>query len=141
MAYNSEYHKTWRTMHRERLRIKDKLYRQKNRHNISAKRRTYRQQPRVKDRRYAKHLWVKYNITPEQVDNMLYMQDGVCAICKLSEPRSRNNRWHVDHDHTTKTLRGVLCYPCNAALGYAKDNLAILRAMISYLQQAPSDMG
>jgi hypothetical protein len=44
---------------------------------------------------------------------MLTAQGGHCAICP-SEPKSR--RLHVDHDHRTGAVRGLLCHRCNRAL-------------------------
>lgn len=44
---------------------------------------------------------------------MLAEQAGGCAICG-AEPKTR--RLHVDHDHKTGAVRGLLCYRCNRAL-------------------------
>lgn len=37
----------------------------------------------------------------------------ICGICGRG-PRTR--RLHRDHDHRTGRVRGLLCFPCNAAL-------------------------
>lgn len=44
---------------------------------------------------------------------MLDAQDGHCALC-LSTPKTR--RLHVDRDHKTGRVRGLLCMRCNRAL-------------------------
>ena len=44
---------------------------------------------------------------------MLAEQGGGCAICG-APPKTR--RLHVDHDHKTGEIRGLLCYRCNKAL-------------------------
>lgn len=41
---------------------------------------------------------------------------------------------HVDHDHSTGKVRGVLCFNCNAILGHARDNVQVLRNLIAYLE-------
>lgn len=46
-------------------------------------------------------------------DRMLAAQGGMCALCP-NTPKSR--RFHIDHDHATGDVRGLLCYRCNRAL-------------------------
>lgn len=62
---------------------------------------------------------------------------GPCAICSVEAKRV------VDHDHACcpnkdkscgRCFRGYICQNCNHALGHAKDNPDILRAMIGYLE-------
>lgn len=52
-------------------------------------------------------------VTDEEYDRLLAAQDGVCAICG-NPPKTR--RLHVDHDHKTGAVRGLLCWPCNRML-------------------------
>jgi hypothetical protein len=54
-----------------------------------------------------------------------------CAIC--GKPLKWGNS-HVDHDHKTGKLRGVLCMACNYGIGCFKDSEAILRSAIKYLK-------
>jgi Recombination endonuclease VII len=46
-------------------------------------------------------------------DTLLAAQEGHCALCPAT-PKSR--RLHVDHDHRTGLVRGLLCHRCNRAL-------------------------
>lgn len=61
------------------------------------------------------HLKRKYGVTPEQRDEMLRWQNDVCAMpgCGATEAGGRDNTWHIDHDHETKQVRGILCWECN----------------------------
>ena len=63
----------------------------------------------------------KYGITIDDYDQLFVAQNGVCAICG-SSPKPGGKRFHVDHDHATKELRGILCYRCNANLGWWEPN-------------------
>jgi len=57
------------------------------------------------------------NYTPELYDSMFKAQNGVCALCGTSEPGGRYGVLNADHDHNTGKPRGLLCWPCNSALG------------------------
>ena len=53
-------------------------------------------------------------VTVQEFERLLEHQLGVCAICGHSP---RKTRLHIDHSHTTGQIRGLLCVPCNLALG------------------------
>ncbi len=77
-----------------------------------------------------------YNITIDEYEDMLAQQAGGCAICGSCEPGNKRNKvLHVDHDHTTGAVRGLLCQSCNHMLGGAKDDTSILRRGIMYLEK------
>lgn len=85
---------------------------------------------RAADRRY--HL-SKFGLTPDDYDRMLESQNGGCAICGR-RPRD-DISLHVDHDHRTGKIRGLLCFRCNNSLGDLGDDPELLRKAISYLDQ------
>ena len=65
---------------------------------------------------------------------MLDKQDGCCAIC--GEPEPPYERLHIDHDHRTGVIRGLLCNNCNRGIGHLKESIPSLRAAIRYLKDA-----
>lgn len=73
-------------------------------------------------------------VDQETFDKMLTVQGGRCAICGTKTPGGRGN-FHVDHDHKTGKVRGLLCVCCNVCLGYAKDNPVLLRSAADYLER------
>jgi hypothetical protein len=73
----------------------------------------------------------KYNgFTRERAKALLALQGG-CAGCGAAEPKK--NGWHIDHDHVTGRVRGILCGPCNMALGLVKDSSTTLRRLAAYV--------
>ncbi|GAB2576131.1 recombination endonuclease VII [Paractinoplanes abujensis] len=74
------------------------------------------------------HLRHRYGIGQADFDEMLWRQFGVCAICHAPDPQ------HVDHDHRTGEVRGILCFNCNGGLGQFRDNLDYLTGAIEYLK-------
>lgn len=76
----------------------------------------------------ASRLRVKYGLSIQEYEQMVADQDGRCLIC-----RSQPDRLVVDHDHQTGRVRGLLCSPCNLALGCLRDNADAARAAAQYL--------
>jgi len=74
------------------------------------------------------HLRRRYGIGQADFDEMLAEQRGRCAICGAPDPR------HVDHDHRTGWVRGILCFNCNGGLGQFRDNPVFLAEAITYLK-------
>lgn len=85
--------------------------------------------------RRAWHLAQKYGMTQEDYEKLLSSQGGTCAIC-LDPPKQIH--FHIDHDHITGEVRGILCSRCNGMIGYGRDNPAILFSGIFYLLNLPS---
>ena len=79
------------------------------------------------------HLLKKYNITIKDYDTMLAKQDNRCAMCGTDKAGGNQNIFHVDHDHDTGEVRGLLCINCNIGIGYFKDSIERLEQAINYL--------
>ena len=63
---------------------------------------------------------------------MLVEQDNKCFICGYEFGQVKGDTY-VDHCHTTKIVRGLLCQNCNSAIGYARDNPDILIKASKYV--------
>jgi hypothetical protein len=76
------------------------------------------------------HIFRRYGITKDQFDQMVANQDNKCKIC--GNPPSMKTRkssvLHVDHDHKTKKVRGLLCNRCNNALGIIEQRDLVAKA-------------
>lgn len=117
----------------ERIRDKERQEPEHRRRALKSRRRTLRR---------------SYNMTLEEFDLLLASQGGGCAGCGAANttlviPAERSAKGargglHVDHDHSTGTVRGILCGSCNAALGRVRDDPATLRALAAYLENPPA---
>jgi len=99
---------------------------------------------RAKQRSYAesgrKQIWDrksylrrKYGMSIADYDRMFEEQNGVCAIC--GQPRPEERTLHVDHDHATGAIRGLLCFRCNNALGDFRDEHELFQRAADYLDR------
>ncbi len=109
-----------------------KRWQQENPERHRENQRRMRSTPEGKERQRAGHLKRKYGITLEQYDKLLARQGGRCAICRR-EPRP-DISLHLDHDHESGQLRGILCFRCNNALGDFDDDPTLLWAALGYLR-------
>ena len=64
---------------------------------------------------------------------LLEVQDGCCAICGMD---LREGKSHLDHDHQTLYLRGLLCPECNVNLDRPSRASAEL---VQYLEHPPME--
>ncbi len=81
----------------------------------------------------------RYGITEHLAVELAAYQGGVCAICgSLPDTTRKRGGLHVDHNHATGAVRGLLCERCNLGLGFFDDTLARLTAAIAYLQAPPA---
>lgn len=56
------------------------------------------------------HLKRRYGITEADFQEMFEAAGGLCQGCRKSPPV------HVDHDHVTQQVRGLLCFNCKPLL-------------------------
>lgn len=89
---------------------------------------------KIKDIRLRYALRRKYGMTLEEYDAILAAQGGVCAICG-GPPVGPGGRYHVDHDHVSGSVRGLLCGTCNTGLGQFKDSSELLSKAVAYLKR------
>ena len=87
---------------------------------------------RIRERR----LRNKYGIPLEEFDALLASQGGGCGICGKTEPGGFANQWHVDHDHETGEVRGLLCMTCNTGCGMFGDDPECMEKAIAYLRRS-----
>jgi len=89
----------------------------------------YRNLPGVKKRAQVVRRLKKYGLSNTEFRVLLRKQKHRCAVCRVRRPKS------IDHSHSSKTVRGVLCFHCNTGLGHFRDSPALLRAAAAYLER------
>lgn len=114
-----------------------KLQKGKNNPNyIHGKCRNY---DKTKSYRFDMHLRTRYKINSKIYQRMLKKQNYRCIICKKHKNKQKR-RLSVDHDHQTGKIRGLLCDNCNLIIGYAKENIMILKNIIEYLKRSQNGL-
>lgn len=73
----------------------------------------------------------RYGLSPTIYETLKKAQNHACAICGGG---SGSRDWHIDHDHKTGEIRGLLCHGCNVAIGLLNDDPHQLRAALNYLE-------
>lgn len=110
-----------------------KSYKKHREKTLIRTRERYYRTPREKiNKSYRK--WIlssKFGISIDEYNNLLEIQNGVCAICKNF---NKEKNLAVDHDHETGKIRGLLCSRCNLGIGQFNDNIQLLSDAISYLE-------
>lgn len=96
--------------------------------------------PEAKRRWNQKHQLRRYGLTPEDFEGMLAFQEHACGMCR--ERFQDAQVICVDHDHKCphhpyeakracrKCVRGLLCVPCNTALGIIESRYEMARTYL-----------
>lgn len=131
-----EFHKDNATKDGLAYECKDcrKIVAKKSRKTNSKRIREYAKKWRQDNVQYRKNYmenW-RYGITPEQKKEMLEKHDGKCVISGVKF--TDVNVPHVDHNHDSGKVRGLLHRDINLALGLFKDNIEWLKKAIKYLE-------
>lgn len=87
----------------------------------------------TKDKMKDRYLRNAFGLTLEEFNELLGAQDNKCAICNSSIANGKGT-FHVDHNHNTGNIRGLLCHYCNVGLGNFRDNKILLEKAIKYLE-------
>lgn len=77
-----------------------------------------------------RHLIRTYGVMAHDVRTLQEKQQGLCAICL------KDRKLHVDHEHSTGRVRGLLCGPCNRALGMLEDDPQRIMRAAAYVAGA-----
>lgn len=83
--------------------------------------------------RYRTKRVAPYKLTLTEYEQMILDQDGRCAICDYQPPLPED--LDIDHNHTTKEVRGLLCEQCNRALGAFADSPFRVDRALTYLKE------
>lgn len=70
-----------------------------------------------------------YGLTEADYRRLEHRQGGACAICG-----DQPELLFVDHDHRTGAVRGLLCDPCNRAIGHLRDSPGVCTRAAEYLR-------
>ena len=80
----------------------------------------------------------EYGITWSTYMDLYQAQHGLCAVCQNQmEIQGLGTGAHIDHDHNTQHIRGLLCTTCNVGLGMFKDSPELLQKAMEYLDGYP----
>lgn len=104
-------------------RAKYELGRRSNPQRIAQRRacaQRRRQDPTYVEYNQENRLKHRYRIGGVHYELMLATQGGKCAICRTDPAADR--AFHVDHNHSTGDVRGLLCGTCNSLLGRLRED-------------------
>ena len=90
-----------------------------------------RKRPEIKLKYENWRLKARYGITLLEYRELFRKQDSRCAICF----REDDKRLHVDHDHETGKVRGLLCGSCNRGIGMFGEKIDLFKKAIEYLSK------
>ena len=101
----------------------------KNAERVRTQQKRYRSQQQAQIR--VAEACRKYSLTREQTEDLMARQS--CDVCGKPFGAIRNGR-HIEHDHVSGRVRGVVHPRCNIAIGVVEEP-GLLNAVVAYLTQ------
>lgn len=92
------------------------------------KKRTYKEKPPTR-------FWgERHGLKRGQAEALLDAQFGRCALCGTAD----SSKWRIDHCHSTRMIRGILCAGCNISIVKIEENKEFLSKAVAYLNSRGS---
>ncbi len=130
--------KEWYLRNREEAIRRTQTWRKRNPDKYQAwlkrNREEHKEQRRANARRT--HLMRTYGLSIEIYEFLTAIQGGRCAACDRP-----SDDLHVDHEHGTGRVRGLLCGSCNRGIGLLGDDPDRLESAAAYLRRSQYPLG
>lgn len=112
-------------------------WRQRNKAKVAKTKAAWYEKNKERDKLHKRNsgLRIRHGITVEEQLKLIATQGGKCLGCFTELLNLPIKQVHVDHDHATGRIRGILCHHCNLALGLLKDSKTTMLNLISYLER------
>jgi hypothetical protein len=114
---------------KEKMRMWSRNWMRRNKERHHAR----RQIPAIRQRELRMQRLRKFKLTWASVQALYEAQHGCCAICAQVFADAFSG--HIDHNHETGKVRGLLCNNCNTGLGMFGESLTSLAQAITYLEK------
>lgn len=132
-AYRKAYSKKYYQEHKQQLKkcASEHYYKNKGKKKRYAKK--YREEHKEED--FEWRIKRNFGLSKDDWNILFSKQSGCCAICGKHQKDLRR-KLGIDHNHSTGQIRGLLCNPCNAAIGSlrADSGIELLQKAIEYIK-------
>ena len=125
-----EYNKEYKEKNKEKIKEKAKEYKEENKEKIKEQKKEQNKKYREKNKEYQKEYlktekgkkcfriqnWKKRGIKSDNYDSLYeyYLNVKNCELCEIELVEGcKSNSRCLDHCHSTKLFRNVLCNSCN----------------------------
>ena len=102
----------------------------------AVRKRKYREDNKEYVSRQKRNNWLlrNYNMTVDEYDELLSIQDYKCALCR--KPFDNENNMPVDHNHKTGKVRGIVHHGCNRIIAGIEWGFSHPNAVKRYFRDA-----
>ena len=123
---SKQYHAKRYVEQKDKLKVQLKKYKAENKEKIEVASLLWKKNnpDKVKQYQRTSNLRKNFGLSMDEYEEMLAKQKNLCAICLDDLIPGRTT--HIDHNHNTGQVRGLLCMRCNLTIGLIKDHWLIL---------------